>query len=170
MENTPHWYAIHTKPKQEERTDENLRAWRVETFSPWLKVRRYDRLSKSTTYQIKPLFPGYIFARFNAQEMYHKVRFTRGVHEIVSFGGNPLPVDDEIIETVKARIREDGFVRLEEDFKKDDKVIIHEGPLKGFVGLFKRSMKDKERIMILLTTLKNQVWLDIDAAAVKRAQ
>ena len=28
------WYAIHTKPLQEERTEQTLRAWRVETYAP----------------------------------------------------------------------------------------------------------------------------------------
>jgi hypothetical protein len=37
------WYVIQTKPKQEDRADLNLRAWKIETFAPTLKERRTFR-------------------------------------------------------------------------------------------------------------------------------
>ena len=147
------WYVIRTKPHQEERADSNLRAWGIETFSPWLRARHYNSLSRGLTYSIKPLFPRYIFARFNAELMYHKIRFTRGINNVIGFGGIPTIVDDSIIEILKARIGTDGFVKIGEDFKLGDEVVIRDGLLKNFVGIFERDVNNSNRVRILLKTV-----------------
>ena len=94
---TARWYAIHTKPKQEGRAHSNLRARGVETFTPRVGERRYTPAGHVKN-EIKPLFPQYIFARFDASRMLHQVCFTRGIHSVVRFGGDdPTPIDNEII-------------------------------------------------------------------------
>ena len=150
------WYVIHTKPHQEERADSNLRAWGIETFSPWLRERRYNSLSGGLAYGTKPLFPRYIFARFNANLTYHKIRFTRGICNVISFGGVPSSVDDEIIALLKSRVGADGFVILGQDFKEGDEVVIKEGLLKNFVGIFERDVKDTNRVRVLLKAVSYQ--------------
>lgn len=57
------WYLVSTKPQQEERAENNLAAWRVETFAPRVKRRR-GRAGGEPVYSIKPLLPDYTFARF----------------------------------------------------------------------------------------------------------
>src|SRR5689334_16613864 len=86
-QDTSQWYVVHTNPKQEERADSNLRAWGVETLHPKLKTRRFNEFTGAPTVTTKPLFPRYIFAKFNAREQLAKISFTRGVHYVVSFGG-----------------------------------------------------------------------------------
>ena len=162
------WYVIRTNPKQEERADSNLRAWKVETFSPKLKVRRHNPYTGEPTYVIKPLFPGYIFARFKLDDMLHKVGFTRGVHSVVSFGDSPTPIDDEIIDMVQARVAEDGFVRIREEFRPGEEVVIKEGPLKSIAGVFERELEDSDRVMILLQTINYQARVSVDRELVKK--
>ena len=69
-----YWYAIHTKPNQEERASQNLTAWGVETFFPLLRKRCLEEHVARAVYRIKPPFRSYIFARFNASNLLHKVR------------------------------------------------------------------------------------------------
>lgn len=157
-----HWYAIHTKPKQEERADSNLRAWGVETFFPKVKERRYNPYAREPAKITKALFPRYIFSRFSANKLINKVRFTRGVQSVVSFGGLPIPVEDEIIDIIKSQIREDGFIRIGEEFRSGDKVIVKNGPLKNFIGIFERKIKDTERVSILLESVSYQGRIVID--------
>jgi transcriptional antiterminator RfaH len=152
----PAWYVLYTKAKEEDRAEFNLSAWQVETFTPRLIERRYDRLTGKQQNIIKHLFPRYIFARFRADQMLHKVSFTRGVHSVVSFGGAPAVVEDDIIETLRARLGEDGYVRLDDELRPGDKVVIRDGPLKNFVGVFQRRTKDQARISILLTAVSYQ--------------
>ena len=62
----------------------------------------------------KPLFPRYIFAHFKISDLYHKVRFTRDVYRVVSFGEGPTSIDEEIIALIQTNVKEDGFVRIDE--------------------------------------------------------
>jgi len=161
------WYAIHTKPKQEERADSNLRAWKVETFTPRVKERRYTRTG-GVKYQLKALFPQYIFARFDASRLLRKVYFTRGVHGVVHFGSDPVPVDNEIIAVMNSPVGVDGLIDLSEKLKAGDRVIITDGPLKNFVGMFERGDKESDRVMILLTTLKYQGHMSLERSLLKK--
>jgi transcriptional antiterminator RfaH len=151
-EHSLRWYAIHTHPKQEVRAESNLLSWNIETFLPKYKSGRQNQLRMESRYSVKPLFPGYIFARFRAGDMFHKIRYTRGVHSIVSMGNSPVPLDDPIIEMIMSRQDGDGFVTLEDDIKSGDEVVVSGGVFSGFVGVFDRRMRDSERVVILLKT------------------
>ena len=104
------WFVLHTHVKQEERANENLRSWGVETLHAKLRTRRYNQFTGAPTYLTQPLFPRYLFAKFTREQL-PKIRFTRGVHNIVCFGENPAPVDEDIIDIIRSRIDENGFVK-----------------------------------------------------------
>jgi len=140
------WYVLFTKPHQENRAVENLSAWGVETLAPKLKARE-------GTNALRPLFPCYIFARFNPATMLPKIRFTRGISYVVSFGGIPAIVPDEIIEAICQRMDSTAVVREIGTLQPGDSVIIESGPLRDFKGVFEEELSDKERIRILLTTV-----------------
>ena len=162
------WYVVHTNPKQEGRVESNLRAWRVETFNPKLKVRRYSKSTYLQVSETKPLFPRYIFARFEAGKLVSKVRFTRGVHCVVSFGNGPTPVGDEIIDLIRSRIGKDGFVNTEEEFKPGDKIKVSVGPLGEMVGVFERHVNDSRRVTVLLTAIGYQAHIMTEISSVKK--
>ncbi len=164
----PCWYAIHTKPKQEDRAECNLRAWHVETFAPKIRACRTNQYTGKATYVTKPLFPRYIFSRFVAGTLLHKVSFTRGVQGVVCIDGWPSRVDDEIIEMIQSRKDSDGFIRIGEELCHGDKVMISEGPLRNFSGVFEGKLKDEERASILLTTVSYQNRVLIELGALKK--
>ena len=168
LEPSPQWYAIHTHPKQEDRAESNLRAWNVETFAPRCKSLRRSQFRKEPSYYVKPLFSRYIFARFSAPEMLGKVRYTRGVHSIVSVGETPAVIDEELISLIQSRRDPAGFVRLEEEIKSGDEVLVNHGPFSGFVGVFERRMKDSERVAILLKTVAYRVRVIVPSASVAK--
>lgn len=153
---TLHWYVIHTHPQQESRAEINLRAGRVETFAPKHKRRLYSRKSKGPTYRVKPLFPAYIFARFDIENRLHDIQYTRGVHSVVSFGNTYIPVDDEIINIIQSRKTKEGFIMIGEEFQHGDELIVVSGPFNGFTGIFERNLKDADRVMILMKTVSYQ--------------
>jgi transcriptional antiterminator RfaH len=156
VEDVTQWYVVHTNPKQEDRADCNLRAWGIETLNPKLKTHRFNTFTGAPIYITRSLFPRYIFAKFNVHKQLGKIAFTRGVHHVVSFGGQPISVDEDIIQTVIARIDKNGFVKIGEELKQGDKVVIKAGPMRDFQGIFERQLKDNDRISILLTTISYQ--------------
>jgi transcriptional antiterminator RfaH len=151
-----HWYALHTHLHQENRAEANLRTWNIEFFYPKTREQRCNEFSGAITYLTKPFFPRYLFARFDADQLLHKVWFTRGVHSVVSFGGIPSPIDDEVIEFLKLRADKDGFIKPGDEFKPGDKVIMKGRMLDSIVGIFEREMNDSARVMILLQTINYQ--------------
>lgn len=164
----PQWYVVHTNPKQEERADSNLRAWGVETLHPKLQTRRFNEFTGAPTVTTKSLFPRYIFAKFNAAKQLAKISFTRGVQYVVSFGGQPVSIDEGIIQIVKERVDQSGFVHLGEELKQGDRVVIKAGPLREFEGIFERKLKDNERISVLLTTISYQGRLVISKDLIEK--
>jgi transcriptional antiterminator RfaH len=167
-EDTPQWYVVHTNPKQEERANSNLRAWGVETLNPKLRKRRCNQFTGALSYIAQPLFPRYIFAKFDAARQLPKIWFTRGVHEIVNFGGKPASVDEDIIRLIHERIDKNGFVREDEEIKRGDKVVVNGGPLRNLMGVFDHELKEKDRVMVLLTAISYQGCLVVSRDLLQR--
>jgi transcriptional antiterminator RfaH len=166
--NNLRWYAIHTHRNQENRTEANLNAFKVETFYPKIKEQRRNEFSGALTSFTKPFFSRYLFARFDIERLLHKVWYTRGVQSIVGYGGSPTPIDDEIIEFFRMRTDQNGFVQLGEELKPGDRVMIKGGPLSPLVGVFERHMNDSERVMILLQTINYQGHIIVERNAIQK--
>jgi transcription elongation factor/antiterminator RfaH len=162
------WYVIHTHPKHEDRAGSNLRVLGIPIVDPKIRERRYNQFSIAPAYVTKPLFPRYIFAQFKAYDLYHKVRFTRGVYSVVSFGEGPTPIAEEVIMLIRSNIKEDGFVRIHEEIKPGDRIMVKDGPLKNFAGIFEREMKGTDRIRVLLETVSYQAHVEIERDMVKK--
>jgi transcription elongation factor/antiterminator RfaH len=163
----PRWYAIHTHPKQENRAESNLRVLKAEIFFPRMKDCRVNELTDELCYFIKPLFPRYLFARFALCNLLHKVRFTRGVHSIVSIGNVPAPVDDMVIEIIASQIDETGYVKIGAALRPGTKVLIQAGTFKGLTGIFEREASAADRIKILLDSVCFQAHLEVERKYVK---
>lgn len=165
----PQWYAIYTHPKQEERANSNLNALGVETFNPQLKVRRFNQFTGQPTYVIRSLFPRYFFARFDLSSLLRKVGFTRGVHSVVSVGHVPIPVDEEIINFIKSRENEEGFIRMGEEFKAGDKVFVNQGALRDLPGIFSRQIKNSDRVIILIASITFHAHVVVGRDSIEKA-
>jgi transcription antitermination factor NusG len=143
-------------------------AWDVETFSPKIKTKHSNPYTGSPTFVSKPLFPRYIFARFEVDRLLSKVLFTRGVQSVVSFGSVPAEINDEIISFIQSQVAEDGFVRVGEHFKTGDQVVINDGPLRSLSGVFERQVNGSDRVLILLSTIHYQGSVVVDREHVGR--
>ena len=149
------WYAVHTKPRQEAIAEAFLGQTDIETF--------YPKVAPG-----KSLFTGYIFTRFDAETQLRLVKYSKGVSSIVSFGDKPAPVDESLIEVIKARIK-DGFVHLDPpSFTKGEKVEIKEGPLEGVSGIFDSRVKDSDRVIVLLNAIASQSRMIIPATSLRK--
>jgi transcriptional antiterminator RfaH len=154
------WYAVNTKPHQENSADLNLQRLNVETFFPLLKKDKTIRRKKQTV--IEPLFPGYLFARFSLDTHYRAVHYARGVSKVVGFGMEPATVDEGVIESIKSRLQ-DGYITMQPlSLVPGEVVQIQEGPFKGLEAVFEREMGDCQRVVLLLHALSYQASLIVD--------
>lgn len=150
---TLNWYVVHTHPYEEDRTSGNLQSLGLEVLNPKLYVNKYNEFTGRPSRIVKPLFPTYIFVRFRYNESCHRIKFTRGVHSLVSFNNHPVPLDEEVVDLVRSRIGKDGFVKTVQDLKAGDEVVIREGRFQKLRGVFERELPDMVRIRILLKTI-----------------
>jgi transcriptional antiterminator RfaH len=162
------WYLVQTHPRQEDRAKSNLKSFGIEALAPMFRDRRRNFYTGDVTLHAKPLFPSYIFAKFIANDLYQKVRYTRGIRRLVSFGGYPAVVDEEIIAMIQSRISEDGFARIDEYLKPGDKIMIKDGPLRTFAGIFEREMHSADRVRVLLLAVSYQAHIEIERDMVKK--
>lgn len=103
-----------------------------------------------------PLFPGYLFARFALDTSYRAVMYARGVRNLVSFGSIPAMVNDEVIEGIRARLK-DGCINWEDPcFRPGQVISLKAGPLHGLEAIFEREMSDGQRVVLLLRALAYQ--------------
>jgi transcription elongation factor/antiterminator RfaH len=160
------WYVIQTKPKKETEAESYLLTKGVEAFNPLMETfaLRSGRMSK----ELKPLFPGYIFGKFDLDENYPLVRWARGVKKVLSFGGYPTPISEEAVEIIKERADTQGVVRLKHHFEADDVIRIKGGPLKDLLGIFERWISDSERVRILLNLMGYQPAIEIHYSMIEK--
>ena len=159
------WYVLQTKPKQEARAEANLRTANIETLAPKLRQRDYSHRNALPN-RIVPLFPNYLFARFDAAVLLSKIRLTRGIQRVVGFGEYATPIEDGVIELIRSRIDENGLVDQPE-MRPGDTVEIVDGPFRSLVGVFERYTCARERVVILLTTIGYQRRVDLESTVVK---
>ena len=146
-----HWYAIHTKPRQESIAQASFEQEGIETFFP--KLRRKRTIRRKYQWTVGPLFPNYLFARFDIVKSGRFAAYARGVHKIVGFGGKAVVVDDPIIETIMAHCEENTVTLPPPELKPGDNVEIQEGPFCGLRGIFQRELSDSQRVVILLHSI-----------------
>ena len=146
------WYLIQTHTRQEERTCHNLDDF-GETLYARLRTRRLNQFTRARTHITEPLFPRYIFAKFDARGQLHRVRFTGGVHKVVCFANKPAVVHSDIIDIIRARMDQNGVVKISNELKPGEQALLHVGPLRDLIGIFQREVKGSERNIILLSAI-----------------
>lgn len=146
------WFALHTKPRRENFASTNISRLGIESFLPRFNAERLVHGSARTI--IKPLFPGYFFARFRPEDSLESVECSRGVLHVVSSGRFPVLVEDQIVRDIQNRAGEDGLIRIRpRSLKSGDKVSIQSGPFEGLMGRVERELDDGRRVAIFLETL-----------------
>ena len=153
------WFALYTKPHKEYMVQGLLHSHKVETYLPEIAVavRRRDRRDK------KPFFPHYLFARLEPHsDQMAKAQWTPGLRRIVSAGGQPVPIPDEIVAHIRQRLE----MMVEEQpavpFRHGEIVHVTRGPFEGLNAMFDRALSPDGRVRILLEMVGRLVAADLD--------
>jgi len=145
------WYAVSTKPHQEKQAELHIKQCGIECFLPLLKENKIIRRTRRTV--VGPLFPGYLFSRFDLKEHYRAVNYAKGVRKIVEFGSKPEEVDVALIDAIKAKLNNGHVMQQPENWRHGQVVQIQDGPLGGLEAVFVQEMPGQQRAILLLRTL-----------------
>ena len=154
------WFLIYTKPNQEERAKENLENQGNEVFLPMIAS---EDTRQPHSFSIKPMFPRYLFTKFNIENNWTQIKSTRGVSHIVVFGENLTKVPNSLIMYLKNKVDNNDVLKLQttrKTFQKGDELVINQGVFQGKDVTF-ISMSGKERVKVLLGLMNRITIVDL---------
>ena len=163
------WFAVVTKPRQEQIALENLQRQAFECFLP-MAENPYQRRSKKQQKIIEPLFPRYLFLKAIAESQnLAPVRSTQGVISMVRFGMELAVIPEQIINAIKQRITpETGLIKIQAiQIKPGDKVKVFDGPLSGLTGIVQEKNSDR-RTIILMELLGRPTKVQVESTLLQR--
>jgi transcriptional antiterminator RfaH len=161
-----HWYVVQTKPANEGRVETHLFNQEIAAFLPMLETFHY--LSGKMVLKLKPMFPGYLFARLDIRAAYYRVKWTRGVNKILGNGSEPTPVSEKVIQILRQRMGEKNVVRLDDDLEEGSVVQFTSGPFKDLMGVFDKKMSDGGRVRILLSLVGVDASVQVSRHQIKK--
>jgi transcription antitermination factor NusG len=157
------WFALQVRARQEMGVAQFLESKGYTWFLPSFKCRR--RLCDRIKVTEAPLFPGYLFCRFEPQKRL-PILTTPGVIQIVGYNRTPIPIEESEINALQILVQSGlpnqpwPFVRV------GDRVQIESGPLRGIEGIL-IAVKAGHRLVISVTLLQRSVAVEIDSALVR---
>jgi transcription antitermination factor NusG len=156
------WFALQVRTRNEGGVAEQLSGRGYERFLPLYKVRKRwsDRIKEADA----PLFPGYLFCRFNPQDRLPILK-TPGVMQIVGFKNGPIAVDESEIKALQTIVAAGAPHQPWPYLTAGDRVRIESGPLLGLEGIL-TEVRRSHRLVLSVTLLQRSVAVEIDSALV----
>ena len=157
------WYAIWTRSRHEKHVRDQLSLKHVDVFLPTItKWSRWKDRKKKIDW---PLFPGYVFARFDPTDRLPILKCD-GVVTIVGSEGLPSPIPEVEIDGIRTLIESELSYDPCPLIKEGMMVEVKSGPLKGVVGRLVRK-GSHARLVLSVDLIGQAVSVEVDAADVK---
>jgi transcription antitermination factor NusG len=152
------WYAIRVRSKFEQAVSASLSGKGYDQYLPLYRSRRTwsDRAKDLDL----PLFPGYLFCRFDVQVRL-PILTTIGVISIVGTGRIPVAISDQEIDAIQTVIGSGLHLQPWPQLAVGSRVVIEQGPLKGLEGVA-LDVKKKFRLFVSVPLLQRSVSVEID--------
>ena len=140
-----------------------LRAKGLESFLPFCRSSRQwaQRISEIEV----PLFPRYVFCRFDPGSPGAPIVTTPGVIGIVGFGRNPVPIEEREIEAIRC-VLDNGLAAQPWKYTHSgQRVRVEYGELAGLEGIYVTTMKN-HHLLLSVSILQRSVAIQIDESCV----
>ncbi len=155
------WLAVNTHPHREKEAIENLKRQDYDVYCPMMvkRIRHARRVSDEQ----RPMFPSYVFVEHaTAKHRWRPILSTYGVRSVVRQGNDPGLLSGQLIAGLKSREVGGVIGKPANPYSVGQKVLLEEGPFAGLIGQIVE-LREKDRIMLLLDLLKQQVKVQIDS-------
>jgi len=153
------WFALSVIPRKEKVTAQTLRAKGYEDFLPLYTVKR--RWSDRVKEVELPLFPGYVFGRFDPKIRLPILKIP-SVMSIVGLGKTPQSIPDLEINALQI-VCKAGIHAVPYPFLTvGAKVQMNEGPLAGVEGILVQAKES--RLILSVSLLQRSIAVEVDTA------
>ena len=142
------WFILQFKPNSHIKAVKNLNRQGFKTFLPLCNIT--SRKSSKFMNTSQPLFPGYMFVKFDSSESkWHKINNTHGVSRLITFNSILKPIPTEAINILMKRCDLSGKILPEKKLKEGDQVKVLKGPFANFIATVEK-YETNHRIWILM--------------------
>src|SRR5579862_7457370 len=178
VEDTKHWYIIHTYSGFERKVAESLRT-RAEAFGfsdsigqiliPEEEVVELRNGKKVTSKRL--LYPGYVVVQMDMNdELWHRVKDTPRVTGFVGGGQTPVPLSaDEINKMLYRQTTAAERPRPKMTFEKNEPVRIIDGPFANFQGKVDEINPERNTLRVLVTIFGRATPVELDFLQVEKS-
>jgi len=159
------WFILQFKSNSHHLAAKNLNRQGFETFLPLHEAtsRRLSRFINTS----KPLFPGYMFIRFDKTESeWHKINSTYGVSRLITFNSVLKSIPVTFVDHLKKRYDLSGKLIPVKKLKKGDQVTLLKGPFANFIATVEKYESD-QRIWILMDLMGRKTKIITPSDALK---
>lgn len=152
------WFAIQTRSRYERLVETQLRGKGYELFLPVYNCRRRwsDRIKELEL----PLFPGYLFCRFDPEDRL-PILVTHGVLQVVGTQKTPTPVEDAEIAAIRTAVQSGLPTQPWPFLQIGQRVRVECGPLCGVEGILLQ-FRGHHRLALSVTLLQRSVAVEVD--------
>jgi transcription antitermination factor NusG len=157
------WFALYVKSRSERVTEQCLSGKGYEAFSPVYESRR--KRSDRMVIINSPLFPGYVFCRFDVTKRL-PILTTPGVVTIVGPGNIPEPISPAEIQSLRCVVTSGRAVEPWPLLRQGQRVRIESGPLSGTEGVL-LTVKNQLRLVVTITLLQRSIAVEVDRDSVR---
>jgi transcriptional antiterminator RfaH len=158
------WYVVCSKPRREDLAAVRLAERDLTVFVPRIVLERRGKRV------VRPLFPGYLFARLVLPDDGPRVVWTPGVRRLLTFEDEAPPVPDHAVAFLQAQAGPDGLiVARPRPLPPGRRVRIMNGPFAGLVGIIENPPDARGRVSVLMDILRQQTRVSVDVDALEDA-
>ena len=157
------WFGLHIKSNFEKVVATILEAKGLEVYCPSFRSRR--RWSDRVKEIEEPLFPGYVFCRFDPNNRL-PILTTPGVVSIVGVARTPAPIAEDEIRAVQRIVASGLTARPWPFLQVGQRVVIEKGALAGTEGIL-LELKNRYRIVVSISLLQRSIAAEIDVEIVR---
>ena len=101
----PRWFVVSTRSQAERRAHQHLTEQGYQAYLPLITLTRRDRVTPTLLHRVQvPLFPSYIFVRFDPyRDPWRPILSTLGVYDLIRKpDGMPNPCPDDAMSALEA--------------------------------------------------------------------
>jgi len=157
------WFILQFKHNSHHQATKNLTRQGFEVFLPLHDTtsRKFSRFINTS----KPLFPGYMFIRFNrAETKWQKINNTYGVSRLITCNSILKSIPTSFVDSLMKRYDLSGKLLPIQKLKKGDQVTVLKGPFANFIATVEKYEAD-QRIWILMDLMgsKTKIQTPLDS-------